>query len=41
MNGAQRQPIDLLVVGASEVLTCDGAGDDPVGRVAGGAVAVA
>ena len=41
MNGAQRQPIDLLVVGASEVLTCDGDGDDPIGRVTGGAVAVA
>jgi imidazolonepropionase len=41
MNGAQRQPIDLLVVGASEVLTCDGDGNDPIGRVTGGAVAVA
>ena len=41
MSGVQRQPIDLLVVGASEVLTCDGDGDDPIGRVAGGAVAVA
>ena len=41
MNGVQRQPIDLLVVGASEVLTCEGAGDDPVGRIPGGAVAIA
>ena len=41
MNGLQRQPIDLLVVGASEVLTCDGSGDDSIGRVVGGVVAVA
>ena len=41
MNGSQRQPIDLLVVGASEVLTCDGSGDDSLGRVVGGVVAVA
>ena len=41
MNGLQHQPIDLLVVGASEVLTCDGSGDDSIGRVVGGVVAVA
>jgi len=41
MNGIHRQQADLLVVGASEVLTCNAAGDDPIGRVAGGVVAVA
>jgi imidazolonepropionase len=40
MSGMQRKPIDLLVVGASEVLTCDGSGDEGIGRVAGGVVAV-
>jgi len=41
MNGVHRQQADLLVVGASEVLTCNADGDDPIGRIAGGVVAVA
>ena len=41
MTGVHRQQPDLLVVGASEVITCEAAGNDPIGRVAGGAVAVA
>ena len=32
---------DLLITGAAEVLTCSPRGDDPLGRVTGGVVAVA
>ena len=41
MNRKPLGPVDLLVVGASEVLTCNGSGEHPIGRVAGGAVAIA
>ena len=41
MTGVHRQQTDLLVVGASEVITCEPGGFDPIGRVTGGAVAVA
>jgi imidazolonepropionase len=41
MDGQRVQPIDLLVLGASEVLTCDPTDDDPLGRIVGGVVAVA
>ncbi len=40
MNPAPPRRIDLLVVNASEVLTCDGTGVEAIGRVAGGAVAI-
>lgn len=36
-----RPRADLLIRGASEVLTCAGGAADPLGRIAGGAVAVA
>lgn len=41
MADAGRPLAELWVRGASEVVTCDGTGDDGLGRIPGGAVAVA
>lgn len=35
-----REPVDLVVTGAGEVLTCRARGDDPLGRIRGGEVAI-
>lgn len=41
VRAGKRPQADLLVVGVSDLLTCVPRGDDPAGRVPGGAVAVA
>jgi imidazolonepropionase len=41
MDETERPRADLVVVNAGEVITCRGAGDDPLGRISDGIVAVA
>jgi imidazolonepropionase len=38
--GANRPPADLIITGASEVLTCAGATDEPLGRIPGAVLAI-